>query len=134
MCQGEPFGQYEMDGLATLRIAREGTRIIACCSHASMCNFIRKEEDMTARYSPSISGERAATALRTITKEQLEHTQIFKHVEQYYGRAALHQRFRDTWLETSSTALCGPLRHHGELLSQERCSSLPLSTAVSLYV
>ena len=58
---------------------------------------------------------------------------IFKHVEQYYERAALHQRFRDTWLQTSSTALCGPRGHHGELLPQERCSSLPLSTAVSLY-
>ena len=65
-------------------------------------------------------------------RSSFNHT-LFKHVEQYYERAALHQRFRDTWLETSSTALCVPLRHHGELLLRERCSSLPISTAVSLH-
>ena len=69
----------------------------------------------------------------TITKEQLGHTQSFKFVEHYYERAALRQRFRDTWLETSSTAVCGPLRPHGELLLQERCSALPLSTDGTLY-
>ena len=60
MAQGEHVSQYEMRGLATSRVAREGTHSLICCSHQHMVKFVREAEQLDG--AKVISPDRTAGA------------------------------------------------------------------------
>ena len=67
MAQGETFSQHEVEGLACVRITREGTRTIACCCFEGLEAFAREEHKLPA--DAEFTCEQACSFLKAMSTE-----------------------------------------------------------------